>query len=187
MYRICTKECKNASLATLRKITLAVGGNMDDLIDAMEDTEDAVENPESFGKGPDIPKGIEDRRRLATADDMNSIVNIFSTMLDNKDANYIRHIEALKKEMRASRADQRAEYDEHLEILKEKHRITIETLNARHANELRTKDKWITILFAMCCVLILFIIGILIYDLTHPEIGFIRRISEALRFGSAAV
>jgi len=187
VYRICTGDCKNASLATLRKITMAVGGNMDDLIDAMESTEDAIENPESFGKGPDVPRGIEDRRRLATADDMNSIVNIFSTMLDNKDANYNRHIEALKKEMRASRVDQRAEYDECLEILKEKHKATIADLNAKHDKAIASKDKWINILFALCCLFVLFIMGVLIYDLTHPDIGFFRRIAEVFRMGHATV
>ena len=37
------------------------------------------------------------------------------------------------------------------------------------------KEKWLHRLFLCCCVLTLFILGVLIYDLTHPMVGFFRQ------------
>ena len=37
------------------------------------------------------------------------------------------------------------------------------------------KEKWLHRLFLCCCVLTLFVLGVLIYDLTHPMVGFFRQ------------
>lgn len=37
------------------------------------------------------------------------------------------------------------------------------------------KEKWLYRLFFFCCVLIAVLLGVLIYDLTHPMVGFFRQ------------
>ena len=37
------------------------------------------------------------------------------------------------------------------------------------------KEKWLYRLFFLCCVLVEVLLGVLIYDLTHPMVGFFRQ------------
>ena len=37
------------------------------------------------------------------------------------------------------------------------------------------KEKWLYRLFCLCCVLVAVLLGVLIYDLTHPMVGFFRQ------------
>lgn len=37
------------------------------------------------------------------------------------------------------------------------------------------KEKWLYRLFFLCCVLVAVLLGVLIYDLTHPMVGFLRQ------------
>ena len=37
------------------------------------------------------------------------------------------------------------------------------------------KEKWLYRLFFLCCVLVAVLQGVLIYDLTHPMVGFFRQ------------
>ena len=37
------------------------------------------------------------------------------------------------------------------------------------------KEKWLYRLFFLCCVLIAVLLGVLIYDLPHPMVGFFRQ------------
>ena len=37
------------------------------------------------------------------------------------------------------------------------------------------KEKWLYRLFFLCCVLVAVLLGVLIYDLTHPMVGFYRQ------------
>ena len=37
------------------------------------------------------------------------------------------------------------------------------------------KEKWLYRLFFLCCVLVAALLGVLIYDLTHPMVGFFRQ------------
>lgn len=37
------------------------------------------------------------------------------------------------------------------------------------------KEKWLYRLFFFCCVLIAVLLGVLIYDLAHPMVGFLRQ------------
>ena len=39
---------------------------------------------------------------------------------------------------------------------------------------IHSKNKWLICLFVCCCILILFIMGIVTYDLMNPRIGFFR-------------
>lgn len=37
------------------------------------------------------------------------------------------------------------------------------------------KEKWLYRLFFLCCALVAVLLGVLIYDLTHPMVGFFRQ------------
>ena len=37
------------------------------------------------------------------------------------------------------------------------------------------KEKWLYRLFFLCCVRVAVLLGVLIYDLTHPMVGFFRQ------------
>lgn len=39
---------------------------------------------------------------------------------------------------------------------------------------IRNKDKWMHRIFVCCCVLVLFIMGVVTYDLMNPMIGFFQ-------------
>lgn len=39
---------------------------------------------------------------------------------------------------------------------------------------LRSKDKWLHRIFICCCALVLFIMGVVAYDLVNPMVGFFR-------------
>jgi transcriptional regulator with XRE-family HTH domain len=43
-----------------------------------------------------------------------------------------------------------------------------------------SKNKWLTCLFAITIILITFIIGVLIYDISHPDRGWYREIMELI-------
>lgn len=58
---------------------------------------------------------------------------------------------------------QDAESDEiYLQIIKDKNRIIVD------------KDRWIKRLFFVSCFLVLTLLGLLIFDYTHPMTGFFR-------------
>lgn len=40
---------------------------------------------------------------------------------------------------------------------------------------IREKDIWLKRLFIITCTLVVVLVGVLIFDVTHPLIGFIRR------------
>ncbi len=40
---------------------------------------------------------------------------------------------------------------------------------------IRNKDKWMHHIFVCCCVLVLFIMGVVTYDLMNPMIGFFQK------------
>ena len=61
---------------------------------------------------------------------------------------------------------------------------TMEKLNAveiTHAlinlyeRTIKSKDKWIIVLAAFLAIMVLFIMGVLIYDITHPNIGWFQQ------------
>lgn len=44
-----------------------------------------------------------------------------------------------------------------------------------YRESLKAKDKWIHRLFVVCCVLIVYVLGLFAFDLANPNIGFFRR------------
>lgn len=52
--------------------------------------------------------------------------------------------------------------------------LNVET-SLLYKETIKMKDRWLLRLFICCCVFILFIMGILIYDVTHPTTGFFQR------------
>ena len=48
-------------------------------------------------------------------------------------------------------------------------------ITALYREVLKSKDKWIHRLFVVCCVLIVYVLGLLVFDLANPNIGFFRR------------
>lgn len=49
------------------------------------------------------------------------------------------------------------------------------TITHLYEKTIQTKNKWLICEFICCCALILFIMGIVVYDLLNPQIGFFRR------------
>ena len=52
--------------------------------------------------------------------------------------------------------------------------LNVET-SLLYKETIKIKDRWIHRLFICCCFFILFIMGILIYDVAHPAVGFFQR------------
>ena len=48
-------------------------------------------------------------------------------------------------------------------------------ITALYREVLKSKDKWIHRLFVVCCVLIVYVLVLLVFDLANPNIGFFRR------------
>ena len=48
-------------------------------------------------------------------------------------------------------------------------------IRALYREVLKSKDKWIHRLFVVCCVLIVYVLGLLVFDLANPNIGFFQR------------
>lgn len=48
-------------------------------------------------------------------------------------------------------------------------------ITALYREVLKSKDKWIYRLFVVCCVLIVYVLGLLVFDLANPNVGFFRR------------
>ena len=40
---------------------------------------------------------------------------------------------------------------------------------------LKSMDKWLHRLFIVCCILVVVIVGILVFDLVNPSVGFFQR------------
>lgn len=43
-----------------------------------------------------------------------------------------------------------------------------------YEDTIRNKDKWLHRIFVCCCVLVIFIMGVVMYDLMNPMIGFFQ-------------
>lgn len=43
-----------------------------------------------------------------------------------------------------------------------------------YEDALRNRDKWLHRLFICCCVLMAFVMGVMVYDLVNPMVGFFR-------------
>lgn len=50
-----------------------------------------------------------------------------------------------------------------------------EDLSRLYERTIEGKEKWLYRLFFLCCVLVAVLLGVLIYDLTHPMVGFFRQ------------
>lgn len=60
------------------------------------------------------------------------------------------------------------------ETLQEKKAANKEIIQL-YESMLANKEKWMHRLFVCCCILIAVLIGIVIFDLTNPQIGFFQR------------
>ena len=169
--RILSGKAKNTSFAILRDVTFFLGGNMDDLARAVDSTPGV--NPETFGNGPELPTVPEKARELATAADLNSLYDMFSGLLRDKDVNYDRHIQELHRR-----------HAEDIASLKAEHERELAGIVRAHERECNYKNKWITWLFVICLCLVAFLTFVMIYDVLNPEVGWVRRIGAVL-FGKA--
>ena len=156
--RIMSGKAKSTSFEILRDVTFVLGGNMDDLARAAKSTNDV--HPETWGAGPDIPTVPEKARELATAADINGMMDMFTAMIKEKDANYDRHIQALHRR-----------HAEDIANLKTEHERELNGLVRAHERECNYKNKWITWLFGICLCLVAFLTFIVIYDILNPEVG----------------
>ena len=66
------------------------------------------------------------------------------------------------------------ENDAHLRLVRDLYEDRIRQLEDHYNRTTRTQSHWIYTLAALCVLLFVFIIGVLLYDITHPNVGWIR-------------
>lgn len=167
--RILAGKAKNTSFEVLRAITFALQGNMDDLAKAVDST--PGEHPETYGNGPALPTVPEKARELVTAADLNTMLDMFTAMLREKDANYDRHIQAMHRR-----------YADDISILRREHEMSASSVKEEHARAIRRYEQQLArkdiIVYIMVGLLIVFLVAAILYlakfDIPNGDYGVFR-------------
>lgn len=131
---------------------------MDDLAHAVDATPGV--HPETWGRGPELPIVPDRARDLATAADLDRLVTIYTDALHERDEIYAMHTK--------TRTDA---YDRALVALRETHRQEINGLTKAHEREVRSKDRWITIMAVLSVLCVAAMIIMMIAAIRNPAVN----------------
>lgn len=141
---------KNPSFDTVRALALAVEMSLDEVISSI-DTAEAPSMP------PDLQKINQEP---ATTQELDKAMGILMRLMERNNETYSEALHTRNEEFERALASKDAQFERERSAL-------LETIH--------NKDKWIRWEFTLMCLLIAFICIILLIDVLHPEIGWIRR------------
>ena len=152
---------KNPSFVTVRALALAVEMSLDEVISSIDDA-----------KAPSVPDDLHTINQApATTQELDQAMGILMRLMERNNETYSdalrtrseefeRALLARDEQFARSLASKESQFERERESL-------LETIH--------NKDRWIRWEFALICTLITFICIILLIDVLHPDVGWIRR------------
>ena len=141
---------KNPSFDTVRALALAVEMSLDEVISSI----DTAETP---SMPPDLQKINQEP---ATTQELDKAMGILMRLMERNNETYSEALHTRNEEFERALASKDAQFERERSAL-------LDTIH--------NKDKWIRWEFILICLLIAFICIILLIDVLHPDIGWIRR------------
>ena len=139
----------NPSFQTVQALALALGLSLDDAVAAA-----------SASTPPEIIDTIQRNNNTpATTQEVDNALGVLMRLMEDNNKSYQAAIKSRNDEFERALLSKDAQFE----------RERAELLAALH-----TKDKWIRILFAACASLCLFICFMLLLDIMHHDVGWIR-------------
>lgn len=135
---------------TIRSLALSVNLSLDELVSVANDGAPAVV-PDDLQKINHAP---------ATTQELDSAMSILMRVITDNNASYQAALQSRNEEFERALISRDAQFNRERNDL-------LETIH--------NKDRWIRWEFALICTLITFICVILLIDVLHPDIGWIRR------------
>lgn len=141
---------KNPSFDTVRALALAVEMSLDEVISSIDD-----------GESPFVPADLQKiNQEPATTQELDKAMGILMRLMERNNDTYSDVLHSRNEEFERALASKDAQFERERSAL-------LETIH--------NKDKWIRWEFTLMCLLIAFICIILLIDVLHPDIGWIRR------------
>lgn len=141
---------KNPSFDTVRALALAVEMSLDEVISSIDD-----------GESPSVPADLQKiNQQPATTQELDKAMGILMRLMERNNETYSEALHTRNEEFERALASKDAQFERERSAL-------LETIH--------NKDKWIRWEFTLMCLLIAFICIILLIDVLHPDIGWIRR------------
>lgn len=141
---------KNPSFDTVRALALAVEMSLDEVISSIDD-----------GESPSVPADLQKiNQEPATTQELDKAMGILMRLMERNNETYSDVLHSRNEEFERALASKDAQFERERSAL-------LETIH--------NKDKWIRWEFTLMCLLIAFICIILLIDVLHPDIGWIRR------------
>ena len=151
---------KNPSFDTVRALALAVEMSLDEVISSIDD-----------GESPSVPADLQRiNQEPATTQELDKAMGILMRLMERNNETYSDALHTRNEEFERALISKDAQFERERESL-------LETIH--------NKDKWIRWEFALICLLISFICIILLIDVLHQDIGWIRRtLSELFTYNN---
>ena len=141
---------KNPSFDTVRALALAVEMSLDEVISSIDD-----------GESPSVPADLQKiNQEPATTQELDKAMGILMRLMERNNETYSEALHTRNEEFERALASKDAQFERERKAL-------LDTIH--------NKDKWIRWEFTLMCLLIAFICIILLIDVLHPDIGWIRR------------
>lgn len=175
--RILSGDTQGPSIDNVKDIVLA----MDEPIEKLFEIMAASYGMPTTAAAPQTPEEVSDEHTKYESWLNAGLVNLYVERLAEKDAritdlrqrldNYKSELAAHDEQHKAELAEASHEYD-----------AKLAAINMEHKETLAQKDKWIHRLFIVALVFIVFLIGLMVFDLLNPHMGyFIRETLEAMQ------
>lgn len=163
---------KNPSFHTIRNLALAVGLSLDELITAMDGAEPAC-----------VPDDLQIINQApATTQELDSALRILMQIIEDNNASHAEALSALNEKFEhalIARDEQFARSLASKDAQFERDRRDM-------SNIIDMKDRWIRWEFILICMLITFICIVLLVDVLHPDVGWVRRaLTELFSYNNA--
>lgn len=141
---------KNPSFDTVRALALAVEMSLDEVISSIDN-----------GEAPSVPADLQKiNQEPATTQELDKAMGILMRIMERNNETYSEALHTRNEEFERALVSKDAQFERERASL-------LETIH--------NKDKWIRWEFTLMCLLIAFICIILLIDVLHPDIGWIRR------------
>lgn len=141
---------KNPSFDTVRALALAVEMSLDEVISSIDDND-----------SPSVPADLQRiNQEPATTQELDKAMGILMRLMERNNETYSEALHTRNEEFERALASKDAQFERERKAL-------LDTIH--------NKDKWIRWEFTLMCLLIAFICIILLIDVLHPDIGWIRR------------
>lgn len=175
--RILSGDTQGPSIDNVKDIVLA----MDEPIETLYEIMSAAYGMPTPATAPQTPEDISEEHTEYESWLNASLVNLYVERLAEKDE----RITDLRQRLDNYRMELAAHDEKHKTELAElghEYDAKLAALTQEHKEALAQKDKWIHRLFIVALVFIVFLIGLMVFDLLNPHVGyFIRETLEAMQ------